>query len=271
MNEYLTERQKRVLLIIIVIGFLLTMAVALTDTQPAGAQTETPDACWKWRKTCTVYRYFFGVRICYVWRLTCIGTAPAARVDGLAAPAPDWDRSSIVVDGRCLSDGTAQFTVTNTGQAMDGPSTWRLFREDALIEEGAFQLLSGATEVFEYGPAWNIEIRFEADQRPGHPGASAPRLTLTCQQPTAIRLSTFSVRSAGNRGGCNPESRAIGLACVVRDAGVGWVSGTCQFGEYFLAQTLRTFRPGQSVTVSGCVDEHGALFGAPGAPLRISR
>jgi len=57
----------------------------------------------------------------------------------------------------------------------------------------------------------------------------------------------------------------------VRDAGVGWVSGTCQWGEYFLAQTLRTFRPGDAVTVSGCVDQHGTIFSAPGAPLRISR
>ena len=75
----------------------------------------------------------------------------------------------------------------------------------------------------------------------------------------------------GNRGGCNPASRAYGLTCTVQNAGLGWVSGTCVYGEYFLAQTARTFRPGQVVHVTGCEDQYGVLFSAPGFPLRISR
>lgn len=86
-----------------------------------------------------------------------------------------------------------------------------------------------------------------------------------------LKLTTFSASSAGNRGGCNKESRVIGAACTVQDAGVGWVSGTCIYGEYFLAQTARTFSPGQSVRVSGCVDQYGTLFSAPGFPLRIRK
>lgn len=188
-----------------------------------------------------------------------------------ATPPPEWDRSSIEVTGVCLADGVAQFTVTNTGAAMAGPSTWRLFREDSLVEEGAFQLFAGAQEIFEYGPAWNVPVRFEADQRPGHPGVSAPRLTLICQQPTAVKLSTFTARSAGNRGGCNPASRVIDLPCTVQDAGIGWVSGVCVWGEYFLAQTIRSFAPGQPVSVSGCINQYGTITAAPGAPLRVTR
>ena len=75
----------------------------------------------------------------------------------------------------------------------------------------------------------------------------------------------------GNRGFCNYASRASGLACTVTDAGVGWVMGTCKWGEFFLAQTWRTFRPGQNVTVSGCEDQYGTLFGTPDYPLRVYR
>jgi hypothetical protein len=76
---------------------------------------------------------------------------------------------------------------------------------------------------------------------------------------------------AGTRGGCPVVSQRYGLACTVQDAGVGWVSGTCQWGEYFLAQTARVFVPGQAVTVTGCVDDHGALRSVPGFALRISK
>lgn len=77
--------------------------------------------------------------------------------------------------------------------------------------------------------------------------------------------------ATGNAGGCSESSKRYALACTVQDAGVGWVSGSCLYGEYFLAQTRRTFRVGDAVTVRGCVDEHGTLFSAPGFPLRISK
>jgi hypothetical protein len=76
---------------------------------------------------------------------------------------------------------------------------------------------------------------------------------------------------SGNRGGCAEVSKRSGLRCTVQDAGVGWVSGTCLYGEYFLAQTARTFRSGESVTVQGCIDNHATLYSAPGWPLRIRK
>ena len=87
----------------------------------------------------------------------------------------------------------------------------------------------------------------------------------------ALTDRTEAAPQAGNRGGCNAASRVSGLSCTVQDAGVGWVSGTCLWGEYFLAQTGRTFAPGDEVSVSGCVNEHGVITSAPGAPLRISK
>jgi hypothetical protein len=75
---------------------------------------------------------------------------------------------------------------------------------------------------------------------------------------------------AGNRGGCPLESRRYNLACQVQDSGVGWVSGTCLYGEYFLAQTARTFTPGP-VHVTGCVDDTNTIYSAPGFRLRITK
>jgi hypothetical protein len=71
----MTERKRKVIIAIIIIGFLLAFAVALTDTQPAGA-TAADGACWKWWRTCAAYRTILGVKICYAWKFTCI-SAPA--------------------------------------------------------------------------------------------------------------------------------------------------------------------------------------------------
>jgi hypothetical protein len=96
------------------------------------------------------------------------------------------------------------------------------------------------------------------------------RLTCIGQAPTG-KIAGLAAPMAGNRGGCSASSQRANLVCTVQDAGVGWVAGTCVYGEYFLAQTARTFAPGDSVTVSGCIDNHGTLFSAPGYALRIRK
>jgi hypothetical protein len=96
------------------------------------------------------------------------------------------------------------------------------------------------------------------------------RTTCVSAAPTG-KIAGLAAPRAGNRGGCSVRSQRAGLHCTVQDAGVGWVSGTCVYGEYFLAQTARTFAPGESVTVSGCSDDHNTLFSAPGYRLRISK
>jgi len=192
--------------------------------------------------------------------------------DRAGAEALEWDKSSITLDGRCLPDGLAEFTVTNTGAPMAGPSAWREYEADVLKQDGTFQLDAGAARVWTFASN-GVAVRFEADQRPGHPGASAPRLTLTCSIPTALTLTAFSATSGGNRGGCAHANKIRGLACTVTKFVPGYVSGTCDGGFTFSrVRTSRTFRDQQPVTVQGCIGGDGwQLIGVAGWPLRISR
>jgi hypothetical protein len=106
-----------------------------------------------------------------------------------------WDKSSITLDGKCLPDGRAEFTVTNTGEDMAGPAQWREYEHTALTNFGTFQLAAGESQVWAFvSNGW--QVRFEADQRPGHPGTSEPKLTKTCSIPTAVALTTFVATSS---------------------------------------------------------------------------
>lgn len=106
----------------------------------------------------------------------------------------DWDKSSVALDGRCLSDGSAEFTVMNNGQDMAGTADWREYEHSALSNLGTYQLAAGQSQVWTFtSNGWPVE--FQVDQRPGHPGNSAPKLTLTCSPTTAVTLRTFTVTS----------------------------------------------------------------------------
>jgi hypothetical protein len=122
-NPGLSPHARHILLAVIVIGILVALAVALTDT--AGAQTTvanptaaisapvvTPDCpvptptprpptaislqsfgatpaklCRAWASTCTASRTILGVRVCTAWRFACTSKAPGAgKLSGLAAP-----------------------------------------------------------------------------------------------------------------------------------------------------------------------------------------
>lgn len=189
-----------------------------------------------------------------------------------SAEAIAWDKSSLDLTGQCLTDGRAEFTVTNTGRDMDGPTSWREYEADALTTQGAVILAANESYTWTFGPLSGVPIRFEIDQRPGHPGNSHPALTLTCAQPNAVTLRTFTATSGGNGGGCAAGNQWRGLACTVTDARPGYVSGTCQWGLWFAnVRTARTFVIGQSVTVQGCEYLRGRLGGATNWPLRISK
>jgi hypothetical protein len=90
---------------------------------------------------------------------------------------------------------------------------------------------------------------------------------LTCG-PNAVTLRTFTAISAGNGGGCDYQRNWWPRqSCTITDAGVGWASGSCRFGNWFdHVRTIRTFRPGQDVTVAGCRNLNGEL-----TQVRISR
>jgi len=65
----------------------------------------------------------------WTWQVT--GTSDCSDSGSFEEP---WDRSSIEVTGVCLDDGSAKFTITNTGDPgegdMDGPSDWRLYVDE---------------------------------------------------------------------------------------------------------------------------------------------
>ena len=182
-----------------------------------------------------------------------------------------WDKSSVELTGVCLPNGDAQFTATNTGRGMDGPTAWREYEADTLTQQGAVILAAGGSYVWTFASK-GVPVRFEIDQRPGHPGSSHPTLTLTCNIPSAVGLRTFTATSAGNRGGCAPANQWRGLACTITDYRPGYVSGKCDGGLWFKdVRTARVWRQDTPVTVQGCEYEGWQLDSAPGFPLRISK
>ena len=108
-----------------------------------------------------------------------------------AASETGWDKSSITLDGKCLADGQAEFSITNTGAAMAGPSAWRKYVRRACRRR---QVSTGGRGSQIWTFVSNGEpIEFQADQRPGHPGSSAPKLTLTCTPYTVQTALTACV------------------------------------------------------------------------------
>ncbi|PIY05368.1 MAG: hypothetical protein COZ21_04375 [Bacteroidetes bacterium CG_4_10_14_3_um_filter_31_20] len=89
-----------------------------------------------------------------------------------------WDHSSISVDGICIGDSSACFTIYNTGDSgtgdMDGISEYRIFENNLLVFTGTFQINGGDSLIICWLANGNT-IRLEADQRPGHPGNSHPQ------------------------------------------------------------------------------------------------
>jgi hypothetical protein len=93
----------------------------------------------------------------------------------------EWDHSSISVEGECVDDLEACFTITNTGDFGGGDMTneqeYRIFANDTLVHIGSFQLVGG--DVLDIcWPTQGRAIRLEADQHPEHPGNSHPQETI---------------------------------------------------------------------------------------------
>lgn len=94
--------------------------------------------------------------------------------DSICTPADSsWDHSSMNVEGYCVNDSLACFSVFNTGDDMAGSSQYRIYENNNLVDTGYFQLSAGDS-LWLCWPAGGLTIRLEADQRPGHPGNSQP-------------------------------------------------------------------------------------------------
>ncbi len=97
----------------------------------------------------------------------------------------DWDKSSIEVTGDCFDDPDleAVFYITNTGDPgdgdMDGPTHYYVYINDMLEDTIEFQLNGGEMLTVTINANCDDTIRLEADQRPGHPGNSHPRFTIS--------------------------------------------------------------------------------------------
>ncbi|MBU0765845.1 MAG: T9SS type A sorting domain-containing protein [Bacteroidetes bacterium] len=89
-----------------------------------------------------------------------------------------WDKSSVAVEGNCVDDSLACFTVYNTGDPgegdMDGESEYRIYENNTLVYTGTFQI-PGGDSLIVCRTACGNTIRLEADQRPDHPGNSHPQ------------------------------------------------------------------------------------------------
>lgn len=102
--------------------------------------------------------------------------------DSLCFP-PDsaWDHSSIHVEGTCVSDSLACFTIYNTGDPVTGDmqsqSEYRIYENNILVYTGHFQIPGGDSLVI-CRPTNGNAVRLEADQVPGHPGNSHPQETV---------------------------------------------------------------------------------------------
>ncbi|MBI4645621.1 MAG: T9SS type A sorting domain-containing protein [Bacteroidia bacterium] len=89
-----------------------------------------------------------------------------------------WDHSSIAVQGECVADSLACFTIYNTGDPgegdMDGYSQYRIYVNNEPVYAADFQISGGDSLIICWSASGNT-IRLEADQRPGHPGNSQPQ------------------------------------------------------------------------------------------------
>ncbi|MFH0864944.1 MAG: T9SS type A sorting domain-containing protein [Bacteroidota bacterium] len=96
-------------------------------------------------------------------------------------PDSTWDHSSVSVEGICVNDSLACFTIYNTGDSgtgdMQNPSDYRIYENNVLVFTGQFQLDGGDSLIICW-PTNGNAIRLEADQRPGHPGNSHPQETV---------------------------------------------------------------------------------------------
>jgi uncharacterized repeat protein (TIGR01451 family) len=92
-------------------------------------------------------------------------------------PPTGWDKSSISVTGKCIGNGVVRFIILNTGSDMQGPSQYRIYVNNAIVQTNNFQLTAGDSLVIQINACGNT-VRLEADQRPGHPGKSHPRATV---------------------------------------------------------------------------------------------
>ncbi|MEL6717198.1 MAG: T9SS type A sorting domain-containing protein [Bacteroidota bacterium] len=94
-------------------------------------------------------------------------------------PDPDWDMSSLVVEGKCEDDtGDAQFTVTNNGTGnMGRPSRIHVIQEDIISFSAPIRLDVNVDTLLNQ-KAEGKTTRIIVEQSEGHPGRSFPTIAV---------------------------------------------------------------------------------------------
>ncbi len=93
-------------------------------------------------------------------------------------PSAEWDGSDIFLKANCQENEKVRFAVFNKGrQDMADSSTFRVFLNDRLAFSSWYRLTKGDSLILSV-PANGNTIRFEADQRPGHPRKQQSNVTI---------------------------------------------------------------------------------------------
>jgi hypothetical protein len=158
-----------------------------------------------------------------------------------------WDKSSIEVTGECI-EPNAVFNITNTGEPgegdMDGPTQYRVYRNEVLEETVSFQLNGGESLIVEVDANCDT-IRLEADQRPGHPGGGQPQATVTgcgCYKNPQIAITAeklnfgdtrFSIENLG-------DMDITGLNLVMEIKSSGFIKGI----DILINENIEILKPG---------------------------
>ena len=114
------------------------------------------------------------------------------------AEATDWDKSSVVLLSAGCVDGRPAVTVENHGSAMTGSVQYRWYQSDKptggdLLVTGDATFAAGEQNTFVLPRPYQVPVRFEIDQRPGHPGSSKPKAVFvdSCErEPTPTATAT---------------------------------------------------------------------------------
>ena len=92
-------------------------------------------------------------------------------------PKSTWDKSDIVLSGKCIDNGFVRIVLKNTGEGnMADSSQLRIFLDAQLALKKGFKINKGDSLVVKI-PANGRTVRLEADERPDHPRKSQTSIT----------------------------------------------------------------------------------------------
>lgn len=115
----------------------------------------------------------------------------------LAAPDPNWDKSSVKVGGACVG-GEIVFTIRNTGESMQGSTNYIVYegvKGQNPIDSGTVWLAEGGVATLTYSGEGKLFLAVY--QRPGHPGSEKDMIAWAdagpCISPTPMVSPTATL------------------------------------------------------------------------------